>query len=308
LRSKFIITTAITGAVSTPSMSPYLPITPKQIAEEAIRSYEAGSAIAHIHVRDPKTGAPSREVELYREVATLVKSKCDMILCMTTGAGIYATIEERLRSVVALSPELATFSYGSMNFGLFPIAESFKNKWEYDWEEPYLKNTDDFVFSNTFKVLKEFDRIFSEHGTVGELEVYDLGMVNNIAVMLKRGELRSPVYMQLVLGILGGAPANFDNLLYLYNAAQKQIGQFQWSICAGGRLQMPLCTMAMNMGGNVRVGMEDSLYTNKGVLSKSNAEQVEKVIRIGKEFDLEPATTEEARQILGLKGLDKVNW
>ena len=308
MKGKFIITTAITGAVSTPSMSPYLPITPKEIADEAVRAYEAGSAVAHIHVRDPNTGAPSREVELYREVATRVKEKCDMILCMTTGAGIYATVEERLRSVISLSPELATFSYGSMNFGLFPISESFSGQWKFDWEETYLKNTDDFVFSNSFKMLKEFDRVFAEHGTVAELEIYDVGMINNVAAMLKRKELRSPVYLQWVLGVLGGAAATFDNLLYMYNSARNQIGDFTWSVCAGGRLQMPLGAMAINMGGNVRVGMEDSLYTSKGVLSKSNAEQVEKIARLGREFDLEPATAAEARKELGLKGLDKVNW
>ena len=308
MKGKFIVTTAITGAVSTPSMSPYLPITPEEIADEAVRAYEAGSAVAHIHVRDPKTGAPSREVELYREVATRVKAKCDMILCMTTGAGIGATVEERLRSVIALSPELATFSYGSMNFGLFPIAEAFKGEWKHDWEETYLNNTYDFVFENSFKCLKEFDEIFAEHGTVAELEVYDLGMINNVAYMLKRKELKSPVYMQWVLGILGGAAATFDNLIYLHNTARNLIGDFNWSVCAGGRFQMPLGSMAINMGGNVRVGMEDSLFTKKGVLSKSNAEQVEKIVRIGREFDLEPATAEEARKILGLKGLDKVNW
>jgi uncharacterized protein (DUF849 family) len=304
---KYIITTAITGAVFTPSMSPYLPITPKEIADEAVRAYEAGSAVAHIHVRDPKTGAPSREVELYREVATLVKAKCNMVLCMTTGAGIGPTVEERLRSVISLSPELATFSFGSMNFGLYPLVQTVK-EFKFEWEKAYLESTEDFVFANSFKMLKEFASVFQEHGTVAELELYDVGMINNVAAMFQRGDIKAPLYLQWVLGVLGGIPASIENLLFMCNTAHKQIRDFNWSVCAGGRLQMQLCTTALFLGGNVRVGMEDSLYTSKGVLSKSNAEQVDKIARIGREFDFEPATPGEARQILGLKGLDKVKW
>jgi len=306
--NKFIITAAITGAVHTTSMSPYLPITPEQIADEAVAAHEAGAAVAHIHVRDPQTGAPSREVAYYKEVAQRVKAKCDMILCMTTGAGIGATVEERLRSVIELSPELATFSYGSMNFGLYPMAESFKGEFKYEWEDTYLRGTESYVFENSFAMLKQFNNIFAEHGTVGELEIYDTGMINNVAFMKKRGELRAPIYMQWVMGILGGIGATFENLQFMYNSAKNLVGQFNWSVCAGGRVQMPLCTLAMNMGGNVRVGLEDSLLLSRGVMAKSNAEQVEKIARIGREFDLEPANSEEARAILGLKGLDQVNW
>jgi uncharacterized protein (DUF849 family) len=306
--NKFIITAAITGAVHTTSMSPYLPITPEQIADEAVAAYQAGAAVAHIHVRDPKTGAPSRELAYYKEVAQRVKSKCDMILCMTTGAGIGATVEERLRSVIELSPELATFSYGSMNFGLYPMAESFKGEFKHEWEDAYLRGTESFVFENSFRMLKEFNSIFTDHGTVGELEIYDTGMIYNVAFMKKRGELQAPIYMQWVMGILGGIGATFENLQFMYNTARNLVGDFNWSVCAGGRTQMPLCTLAMNMGGNVRVGLEDSLLLSKGVMAKSNAEQVEKIARIAREFDLEPATSEEARAMLGLKGLDKVNW
>ena len=195
-----------------------------------------------------------------------------------------------------------------MNFGLFPIAESIKGEFKFPWEKPYLEGTEDFVFANSFKMLKEFAQIFAEHGTVPELEIYDLGMINNVAAMIQRGHLKKPVYMQWVLGILGGAPATIDNMLFFYNTAKQLIGEFNSSVCAGGRFQMPLCTTSLLLGGNVRVGMEDSLLTSKGVLSKSNAEQVEKMVRIGREFDLEPATPDEARKILGLKGLDKVNW
>jgi uncharacterized protein (DUF849 family) len=241
-------------------------------------------------------------------VAQRVKAKCDMILCMTTGAGIGATVEERLRSVIELSPELATFSYGSMNFGLYPMAESFKGEFKYEWEDTYLRGTESYVFENSFAMLKQFNNIFAEHGTVGELEIYDTGMINNVAFMKKRGELRAPIYMQWVMGILGGIGATFENLQFMYNSAKNLVGEFNWSVCAGGRVQMPLCTLAMNMGGNVRVGLEDSLLLSRGVMAKSNAEQVEKIARIGREFDLEPANPEEARAILGLKGLDQVNW
>jgi uncharacterized protein (DUF849 family) len=307
IANKVIITAAITGAVHTPSMSVYLPITPRQIAEDAVRAYEAGAAVAHIHVRNPETGAPSREAELYREVATIVKSKCNMILCLTTGAGIGATIEERLVSVIALKPELATFNFGSMNFGLFPMVENI-NEFKFPWEKSYLEGTEDYIFPNTFKTLREFTRIFAENGTKGELEIYDVGMINNVAFMVQRGHLKKPVYLQFVLGILGGAPASTDNLLFLHNTAREAIGDFVWSVCAAGRYQLPMCTMSLIMGGNARVGLEDSLYAGRGVMAKSNAEQVEKIVRIARDLSLEPATPEEARKILGLKGLDKVNW
>ena len=305
--TKVIVTTAITGAVHTPTMSPYLPVTPRQIADEAVRAYEAGSAVAHIHVRDPETGQPSRDLELYREVATRVKSKCNMILCLTTGAGIGATIEERLVSVIALKPELATFSFGSMNFGLFPMAERI-DEWKFPWEKPYLEGTEDFIFPNTFKMLREFGQIFTENETKPELEIYDVGMISNVAFMIQRGYFKKPVYLQWVLGILGGVPPSVGNLLFMHDTAREAIGDFVWSVCAAGRYQFPMCTIALTMGGNVRVGLEDNLYVSKGVMAKSNAEQVEKIVRIAQEFDIEPATPNEAREILDLKGLDKVNW
>jgi len=288
-------------------MSPYLPVTPQELADEAVRVYEAGGAAAHVHVRNPDNTRPSAELELFREVAVKVKSKCDIILTFTTGGAAGMTAEERVRVVTQLKPELSTFNTGSLNFGIFPIVDGIK-EYKHDWEKDYLLASEDGVFVNTFKMLREYGQFFAESNTKPELEIYDAGMVNNVAFMIQRGYVKKPVYIQFVLGILGGMPATANSLVFLHNMAKELIGDFQWSVCAAGRFQFPMTTMALTMGGNARVGMEDNLYLSKGVLAKSNAEQVEKIIRIARELGHEPATPNEARQILGLKGLDKVNW
>jgi len=306
---KVIITTAITGSIHTPTMSPYLPITPQQIADEAVRAYEAGAAVAHIHVRNPESGQPSSDLELFREVVTEVKSRCKMVLCLTSGGGRGMSIEERAKVIPALKPELASLNFGSLNFGLFDMPDRMKiTSFKFPWEEPYLRGTEDFIFPNTFKTLREFCNIFAENKTKPEIEIYDTGMLSNVAYMISAGYLKKPVYLQFVMGILGGIPPSVDNLLFLYNTARETIGDFVWSVCAAGRHQIPMCTVALTMGGNVRVGLEDSLYAGKGVVAKSNADQVEKMVRIVRELSLEPATPDEARRILGLKGLEKVNW
>lgn len=304
---KAIITAAITGSIHTPSMTPYLPITPKQIADEAVRAYEAGAAVAHIHVRDPETGAPSPSLELFGEVLSEVKSRCNLILCTTTGGGLGMTAEQRVAVVRKYRPELASFNFGSLNFALFPILQKIK-EWKHDWEPQYLAMTEDLIFPNTFKTMREFCGFFKESETKPEIEVYDVGMINNLAFMIQAGHIQKPVYLQFVMGILGGIPASVENLVFLYQTAKNLIGDFQWSVCAAGRNQMPMCTTALVMGGNARVGLEDSLYVEKGRMAKSNAEQVEKIVRIARELGVEPATPDEARQILGLKGLDKVNY
>jgi uncharacterized protein (DUF849 family) len=307
MSDKVIVTAAITGAIHTPSMSPYLPVTPKQIADEAVRVYEAGAAVAHIHVRKPENGQPVSDVELFREVAAEVKSRCNIILCITTGGGLGTPVDKRLAAVPALKPELASFNFGSMNFALFQVLDRYK-EFKYPWEKEYLAGTEDMIFPNTFKTMREYCAAFAENDTKPELEIYDLGMINNLAFMIQRGYIKKPVYLQFVLGILGGAPATIDNLLFFLNTAQRTIGDFTWSVCAAGRFQIPLCTASLLLGGNVRVGLEDNLFLEKGVLAKSNAEQVAKIIRIARELGKEPATPDEARQILGLKGLDKVNY
>ena len=305
--SKAIITAAITGSIHTPTMTPHLPITPKEIADEAVRAYEAGAAVAHIHVRDPQTGAPSVSADLFKEVVTHVKSRCNMVLCLSTGGGLGMTAEQRAVSVRTFKPELASLNFGSINFALFPQLSRYK-EWKFPWEPQYIGMTEDFIFPNTFKTLKEFCNFFRESQTKPEIEIYDVGMINNVAFMIEAGYLQKPVYLQFVLGILGAIQPSLENVMFLYQTARAALGDFQWSVCAAGRHQMNMCNMSLLMGGNVRVGLEDNLYVEKGRMAKSNAEQVEKIARIARELGIEPATPDEARKILGLKGLDKVNY
>jgi uncharacterized protein (DUF849 family) len=309
---KRIITAAVTGSIHTPSMSPYLPITPDQIVEETVRSYNAGAAVVHIHARDPKTGQPSADVPLYQEIAAKIKSRCNIVQCITTGAGTgktggWMTTEQRLTTIRTLKPELASLNFGSINFALFPVLDRYK-EFKFPWEKEYLTMTEDLIFPNTFKSLKEFVQTFQANNTQPELEIYDVGMINNVAFMMNRGDLRRPIYIQFVMGVLGGIPPSPDNLLFMYNTAKRLLGDFTWSVIIAGREQFNMGTMSLIMGGNVRVGLEDNLYLDRGVKAKSNAEQVEKIIRIAKELGIEPATPDETRKMLGLKGLDKVAY
>jgi uncharacterized protein (DUF849 family) len=305
--TKRIITAALTGSIHTPSMSPYLPVTPEQLIKEAVAVYNAGGAVAHVHVRDPKAGMPNADQNIYREIATEVKKRCDIVLCFTTGGKLGEPVENRVRVASNLEPELTTLNAGSLNFALFHIVDGVK-EWKYDWEKPYLEGTEDFIFPNTFKTMRQYIEIMYAHGAKPELEIYDAGMINNVAFLINEGIIKKPVYLQFVLGILGGIPATIENFVFLLETARKQIGDFEFSVCAAGKQQFPMCTASLLMGGHARVGLEDNLYLEKGVLAKSNAEQVAKLIRIAKEFGIEPATPEEARKILNLKGLDKVNY
>jgi uncharacterized protein (DUF849 family) len=305
--SKRIVTAAITGSIHTPTMSPYLPITPQQIIDEILAVHEAGGAVCHVHVRNPETGQPITDLDLFQEIASTVKSKCDIILCITTGGGLGMTAEERVRPVTKLSPELASFNAGSVNFALFPVLQKWK-EWKYEWESQYIAMTENFVFTNTFKDLAEFCGFFSKNDTKPELEVYDAGMINNVAHLIERGLLKKPVYLQFVMGVLGGITPSPENLLFMVDYARRIIGDFQFSVCVAGRAQFPICTQSLLIGGHVRVGLEDNLYLEKGVLAKSNAEQVEKMIRIAGDLGIDAATPAEAREILGLKGLDKVDY
>jgi uncharacterized protein (DUF849 family) len=304
---KRIVTAAITGSVHTPTMSPYLPVTPKQIAEEAVRAGQAGAAVAHVHVRDPQTGQPSASLALFREVISEVKARSDMVLCLTTGGGPGMSVEQRGAVIPAFKPELASLNFGSLNFALFPVLSKYK-EFKFPWESEFLSNSEDNIFPNTFKTLRKFCEYFRENETKPELEIYDVGMLNNVAFMIQQGHIKQPVYLQFVMGILGGIPPMMENLMFLYKTAKETLGDFTWSVCAAGRAQMKLCTMSLMMGGNVRIGLEDNLYLERGVMARSNAEQVEKIVRIAREFHIEPATPAEARQILDLKGLDRVNF
>jgi len=305
---KIIITAAITGAIHTPAMSPYLPVTPDQLIDDIMRVYEAGGAVAHLHVRDPETGQPNSDQKIFKKVAHEVKKRCDIILCMTTGGSLGDTVENRGQVVSNLEPELASLNAGSLNFALFHVVPKYEGRWKHDWERQYLAGTNDFIFPNTFYTIGQFTELMQKHGTKPEFEIYDVGMINNLAYLIDTGHIQEPVYLQFVMGILGGIPASVENLVYLVQTARQQIGDFQWSVCAAGRAQFPMTTHALLMGGNVRVGLEDNLYLKKGVLAKSSGEQVTKIKHIAEEFGVETATPEEARKILGLKGADKVNF
>jgi uncharacterized protein (DUF849 family) len=241
-------------------------------------------------------------MRLFEQVITKVKKRCDMVLCTSTGGGLgLVTPEQRVRVVPTFKPELASFNMGSLNFGIFPLAEKIK-EYKYSWEKPYLESTEDLIFPNTFRSLRIFINIFNENQTKPELEIYDAGMIDNLAYLLDQGMLKKPLYIQFVLGILGGLSASVENLVFLHDTARRRLGEgnFVWSVCAAGRNQMPMCTIALLMGGNARVGLEDSLWVGKGVIAKSNADQVEKIVRIAREFGIEPATPDEARKILGI--------
>jgi uncharacterized protein (DUF849 family) len=300
---KTIVTAAISGAIHTPSMSPYLPVTPRQIADHAVGAWEAGAAVVHIHARDPKTGQPTSDAAVFGEIFDLIRSRCDVVICATTGGGLGMSIEERVKVVHDFHPELASFNAGSINFGLFDLPDRMKiAEWKHDWELPYLQMTKDFIFRNTFKSLEELPRMFAKYGTKPEAEVYDSGMLNNLAYLADRGFLQKPIYIQFVLGIMGAMPASVENLMFLLQLARRTFGtDFIWSVCAAGRFQMTMCTAGLLLGGNVRVGMEDSLWLEKGVPAKSSAAQVAKIVRIAQELSIETATPAEARQILGLK-------
>ncbi len=307
--NKVIVTAALSGSAHYPSMSPYLPITPRQIIEDGIRSAEAGAAILHIHVRNPENGMPTPDIDVFREVLQGIKARTNAAICVSTGGGMGMSTEQRAAPIINFKPEMASLNFGSMNFSVFYMAERIK-EWKYPWEKLSMLASEDYIFPNTFKTLREFLSIFRANDTKPEIEIYDLGMVNNLAFMVQRGHIKPPIHLQFVTGTLGGVPSTVDSLVTLYHAARDALGEgnFTWSAIGAGRFQMPICSVALAMGGHVRVGLEDSLYISKGVLAKSSAEQVGKIIRIMRELSLEPAAPDEARQILGLKGLDKVNY
>lgn len=300
MSNKVIITAAVTGAVHIPSMSEYLPITPQQIIDEAVAARHAGAAVVHLHARDPETGKPSSDPALVKQITDGVRKRCDVVIGITTGGAIGMTIEERLSAVPCCKAELASCNAGSVNFCFSPIADKIKEP-KFDWELPFVKNTYTVPFANTFRDIEDYIRVMGEHGTKPEFEVYEVGMISNIAYFLKKGMIKGPVYLQFVLGIMGGLPATMDNLLFLYNTARKVLGDnFIWSCAAAGREQLDLTTAAVILGGNIRVGLEDNLYLSRGVLAKSNAEQVDRAAKIVTLLNRETASPDEARAMLGL--------
>ncbi len=297
---KVIITAALTGNIHTPSMSPHLPLTPQQLIDEAVRCEGAGVTIVHVHARDPKDGKPTTNVEIYREILSGIKAKTNLVVTVTTGGTATMTPEERIAVVRELKPEMATFNAGSMNFALYPVLAKYK-EFKYDWEKEFLASTEGFIFPNTFTSLKVFCQTMNDVQTQPELECYDVGHIANLAQMVREGYLKKPIYLQFVLGILGGIPATVENLVFLTNAARQTFDEFQWSVCAAGRFSFPLGVVNMIQGGNIRVGLEDNIYYSRGVLAHSNAQLVERMVRIAREYGREPATPQEARELLGLK-------
>ena len=306
---KIIISCAITGAVHTPTMSDYLPVTPDEIASQAIGAAEAGAAILHLHARDPRTGRPTPDPDVFMQFLPRIKQSTDAVVNITTGGGLTMTVDDRLAAPSKLKPEMCSLNMGSMNFALFPVADRFKT-WKHDWEEGYLRNTDDNIFRNTFRdIARIIQKLGDEHGTRFEHECYDVGHLYNLAHFVDRGMVKPPFFVQLIFGILGGIGAELDNLLFMKRTADRLFGDdYFWSVLAAGRHQISFATQAATMGGNVRVGLEDSLYISKGVLAKSNAEQVSKIRRIVEELGHEIASPDEARKMLALKGADRVGF
>lgn len=304
---KAILTAAVTGAVHVSSMSPHLPVTPEEIIRQSVDACRAGAAAVHIHARDPQTGEPSSDLDLMRQIVSGIKEQCDVIVCITTGASQMMSVEERLSVVPELKPELASCNAGSMNFVLAGLVPQLSPDGP-AWERKYLGGTYDNVFSNTYLGLETYMKTMEENGTIPEFEVYDAGMINNIAYFRQKGILTCPIYIQFVLGIQGGLPATVDNLAFLRSTAERQLGEFNWSVAAAGRHQFSMAAAALAMGGNVRVGLEDNLYILPHQLAESNAQQVLAAASIAKTLGREIATPDEARQILGLKGIAQVNY
>ena len=302
-----IITCAPTGGIHTPSMSPYLPVTPDEIVEASVEAAEAGAAIIHLHARDPETGKPDPRPETFMRFLPRIKQSCDAVVNISTGGGLGMTREERLRAANAASPEMASLNVGSMNFGIFPMLEKYE-EWKHDWEPAFLEMTKDFIFRNTFADIEFILKDLGEgHGTRFEFECYDLGHLYNLAWFVDKGFVKPPFFVQMVFGILGGAGAELDNLVHMHRVANRLFGDaYEWSVLAAGRHQMPFATQSAMLGGNLRVGLEDSLYIGRGELARSNAEQVQKIRAIVENLGLGVATPAEARERLALKGGDQV--
>ncbi|MEM7243296.1 MAG: 3-keto-5-aminohexanoate cleavage protein [Pseudomonadota bacterium] len=303
-----IITCAPTGGIHTPSMSPYLPVTPAEIATASIDAAEAGASIIHLHARDPETGKPDPRPEVFNQFLPVIKQSTDAVINVSTGGGLGMTMDERLMAATTASPEMASLNMGSMNFGIFPMLQKY-TEFKHDWERPFLEMTEDFIFPNTFNTIRyAIEKLGGEHGTKFEFECYDLGHLYNVKWFVDQGLIKPPFFIQMVFGILGGAAAELDNLMYMHQKADQLFGSenYEWSVLGAGRHQMPFATQSAMLGGNLRVGLEDSLYIGKGELATSNTEQVTRIRTIIENLGLEVATPAEARERLALKGGDKV--
>jgi uncharacterized protein (DUF849 family) len=306
---KVIISCAITGAMHTPTMSDALPLTPAQIAAESIDAAAAGAAIIHLHARKPADGEPTGSPDVFAQFLPEIHRHTDAVINLTTGGSPTMSVADRLAAAIRFKPEMCSLNMGSMNFAIFPAANRI-HRWKHAWEEPYVRNSDDFIFRNTFRDIAYILQTMTDSGTKFEHECYDVGHLYNLAHFIERGLVKPPFFVQLIFGILGGIGADLDNLVFMKRTADRLFGpgNFQWSVLAAGRHQMPFLTQAALLGGNVRVGLEDSLFIERGRLAASNAEQVHKIRRILAEMGSEPATPAEARTMLGLKGREDVKY
>jgi len=305
-----IITCAVTGGIHTPTMSEHLPITPAEIATASIEAAEAGASVIHLHARDPETGKPDPRPETFMQFLPVIKQSTNAVVNISTGGGLGMTMDERLLAATTASPEMASLNMGSLNFGIFPMAEKY-DSWKHDWEKPFLDMTKDFIFPNTFATIEYALKELGEgHGTRFEFECYDLGHLYNLAYFVNKGMIKPPFFIQMVFGILGGVGADLDNLMHMHTIANKLFGEenYEWSVLAAGRHQMPFATQSAMLGGNLRVGLEDSLYIGPKQLAKSNADQVRKIRTIVENLGLAVATPDEARERLALKGGDMVKF
>jgi len=309
MKRKIIITCAVTGSIHTPTMSPYLPCTPDDIAEQAIAAAGAGASILHLHARDPLTGQPTADASVFMQFLPQIKQQSDAVVNITTGGSSLMTLDERLAAPSMLAPEMASLNMGSMNFGLFPLKKRYEN-WQFEWEPKLLDATREVVFKNTFADIEQiFETLGKGCGTRFEFECYDVGHIQTLAFYLREGLIQKPVFVQFVLGVLGGIDASPESLMHMKATADRLLGDnYQFSVLAAGRMQIPLATLGVILGGNVRVGLEDSLLIDRNELATSNAQQVQKIRRIIEDLGHDVASPDEARKMLGLKGADKVNF
>ncbi|WP_170474073.1 3-keto-5-aminohexanoate cleavage protein [Ruegeria arenilitoris] len=305
-QQKTIITCAITGAIHTPTMSDALPYTYDDIAREAIEASQAGASILHLHARNPKDGSPSVDPDDFSPFLSRIKQATDAVVNISTGGSLTLSIQDRIKPAATFSAEMCSMNMGSMNFSFHPLAKRYAD-WKYDWEKDYVSNSDGNIFRNTFRDIEEAAKSLAPHDIKFEHECYDVGHLYNLKFCMDIGLFKTPVFIQFVMGILGGIGADIDNLVFMKKTADKLFGDsYRWSILAAGAAQIPMATTASQMGGNVRVGLEDSLFIKRGELAVSNAQQVGKIRRIVEELGSQVASPDEAREILDLKGGDRV--
>jgi len=307
--AKVIISCAVTGSAHTPTMSDALPITPQEIADQSVAAAAAGAAILHLHARVPEDGRPTGDPDIYARFLPVIRQQTDAVINITTGGAATMPVSERLAAAARFKPELCSLNMGSINFAFFPAAKRITD-WKHGWEKDYVEGSEDYIFRNTFRDIETILATMAEAGTKFEHECYDVGHLYNLAHFVDRGLVKPPFFIQMIFGILGGIGADLENLFVMKETADRLFGRgsYQWSVLAAGRHQMPFLTQAALLGGHVRVGLEDSLFIERGVLAASNAQQVEKIVRILAEMGHEPATPAEARGMLGLKGADRVEF